>query len=180
MKNADDQGVRMLWLADKLANIRPVAGNYTNQGDKVWKSFHQRDPGMHHWYCQTIAKQLELSLTKTGAFKEFIKHINFIRPGAFDSEKARYRKYREASIEGCKRIGCGARGDVYRHDDALIIRVYNQNNTYRDVEREIVMARKAFIPDIPTAISFGIVSVGDKQLIIQAWTPSVTLLCARR
>ena len=80
MKNADDQGVRMLWLADKLANIRPVAGNYTNQGDKVWKSFHQRDPGMHHWYCQTIAKQLELSLTKTGAFKEFIKHINFIRP----------------------------------------------------------------------------------------------------
>ena len=123
---------------------------------------------MHHWYYQTIAEQLELSLNKTGAFKEFIKHINFIWPGSFDSVKARYRKYREVSIEGCERIGRGAKGDVYRYDDELIIKVYNQNNTYRDVEREIAMARKAFILGIPTAISFGIVSVkatgdeGDK------------------
>ena len=145
LKNTDDQGVRMLWLADKLANIRSVAGNYSD-----------------HWYYQTIAEQLELFLNKTGAFKEFIKHINFIWPGSFDSEKARYRKYREVSVEGCKRIGRGAKGDVYRYDDELIIKVYNQNNTYSDVEREIAMARKAFILGIPTAISFGIVSVGDK------------------
>ena len=162
LRNTDDQGVRMLWLADKLANIRSVAGNYSEHGEKLWKSFHQRDPEMHHWYYQTIAEQLELSLNKTGAFKEFIKHINFIWPGSFDSEKARYRKYREVSVEGCKHIGRGAKGDVYRYDDELIIKVYNQNNTYHDVEREISMARKAFILGIPTAISFGIVSVGDK------------------
>jgi len=162
LKESDDQGVRMLWLADKLANIRSVAGNYSEHGDKVWEIFHQRDPEMHHWYYQTIAEQLELSLNKTGAFKEFIKHINFIWPGSFDSEKARYRKYREVSIEGCKRIGRGAKGDVYRYDDELIIKVYNLNNTYSDVEREIAMARKAFILGIPTAISFGIVSVGNQ------------------
>lgn len=162
LKNTDDQGVTMLWLADKLANIRSVAGNYSEHGEKLWESFHQRDPEMHHWYYQTIAEQLELSLNKTGAFKEFIKHINFIWPGSFDSEKARYRKYREVSVEGCKHIGRGAKGDVYRYDDELIIKVYNQNNTYHDVEREISMARKAFILGIPTAISFGIVSVGDK------------------
>ena len=162
LKRTDDQGVRMLWLADKLANIRSVAGNYSEQGEKVWESFHQRDPEMHHWYYQTVAEQLELSLNKTGAFKEFIKHINFIWPGSFDSEKARYRKYREVSVEGCKHIGRGAKGDVYRYDDELVIKVYNQNNTYSDVEREIAMARKAFILGIPTAISFGIVSVGDK------------------
>ncbi len=161
LRNADDQGVRMLWLADKLANIRSLAGNYSEHGEKVWESFHQHDPEMHHWYYQTIAEQLELSLNKTGAFKEFIKHINFIWPGSFDSEKARYRKYREVSVEGCKRIGRGAKGDVYRYDDELIIKVYNQNNTYSDVEREIAMARKAFILGIPTAISFGIVAVGD-------------------
>jgi len=162
LKNTDDQGVRMLWLADKLANIRSVAGNYSEQGEKIWESFHQHDPEMHHWYYQTIAEQLELSLNKTGAFKEFIKHINFIWPGSFDTEKARYRKYREVSVEGCKHIGRGAKGDVYRYDDELIIKVYNQNNTYHDVEREIAMARKAFILGIPTAISFGIVSVGDQ------------------
>jgi len=159
LKNTDDLGVRMLWLADKLANIRSLAGNYSEYGEKTWESFHQRDPEMHHWYYQTIAEQLELSLNKTGAFKEFIKHINFIWPGSFDSDKARYRRYREVSVEGCKHIGRGAKGDVYRYDDELIIKVYNQSNTYRDVEQEIAMARKAFILGIPTAISFGIVSV---------------------
>lgn len=162
LKNVDDQGVRMLWLADKLANIRSVAGNYSEHGEKVWESFHQRDPEMHHWYYQTVAEQLELSLNKTGAFKEFLKHINFIWPGSFNTEKARYKKYREVSVEGCRCIGHGAKGDVYRYDDELIIKVYNQNNTYSDVEREIAMSRKAFILGIPTAISFGIVSVRDK------------------
>lgn len=162
LKHTDDQGVRMLWLADKLSNIRSLAGGYSEYGEKLWETFHQRDPEMQHWYYQTIAEQLELSLNKTGAFKEFIKHINFIWPGSFDSDKARYRKYREVSVEGCKQIGHGAKGDVYRYDDELIIKVYNQNNTYSDVEQEIAMARKAFILGVPTAISFGIVSVGEK------------------
>lgn len=162
LKDTDDQGVRMLWLADKLANIRSLAGNYSENGDKLWESFHQRDPEMHRWYYRTIAEQLELTLNKTGAFKELIKHINFIWPGTFDSEKARYKKYREVSVQGCKRIGWGAKGDVYRYDDELVIKVFNQNNTYRDVEREIALSRRAFILGIPTAISFGIVSVGEK------------------
>ena len=162
LKNTDDQGVRMLWLADKLANMRSLAGGYSEYGERIWDIFHQHDPEMHHWYYQSIAEQLELSLNKTGAFKEFIKHINFIWPGSFDSDKARYRKYREVSVEGCKHIGRGAKGDVYRYDDELVIKVFNQNNTYSDVEREIAMARKAFVLGIPTAISFGIVSVGDK------------------
>ena len=67
LKNTDDQGVRMLWLADKLANIRSLAGAYSEYGEQLWESFHQRDPEMQHWYYQTIAEQLELSLNKTGA-----------------------------------------------------------------------------------------------------------------
>ena len=152
----------MLWLADKLANIRSLAGSYSENGEKIWESFHQHDPEMHHWYYRTIAEQLELSLNKTGAFKELIKHINYIWPGTFNSEKVQYRKYREVSVEGCRRIGRGAKGAVYRYDDELVIKVYNRNNTYSDVEREIAMARRAFILGIPTAISFGIVSVGDR------------------
>ena len=111
---------------------------------------------MQCWYYRSIAEIVELSLNKTGAFKEYIKHINFIWPGTFDSEKARYRKYKEVSVDGCKIIGRGAKGEVYRYDDELIIKVYNQKNTYRDVEREIALSRKAFILGIPTAISFGI------------------------
>ena len=162
LKNSEDIGVKMLWLADKLANIRSLAGEYSAQGEKIWQTLNQSDPDMQKWYYRSIAEMLELSLNKTGAFKEFIKHINFIWPGTFDSEKGRYKKYKEISVDGCKLIGRGAKGDVYRYDDELVIKVFNQNNTYGDVEREIALSRKAFILGVPTAISFGIVSVGDR------------------
>lgn len=162
LKNSRDIGVQMLWLADKLANIRSLSGEYSERGEEVWQFLHQSDPAMHCWYYKSVAEIVELQLNKTGAFKELIKHINFIWPGTFDSEKARYRKYREVSIDGCKLIGKGAKGDVYRYDDELIIKVFNRNNTYRDVEREIALSRKAFILGVPTAISFGIVSVGER------------------
>ena len=162
LKNSDDIGVRMLWLADKLANIRSLSGIYSEKGESIWHELNQKDPAMQRWYYKSIAEIVELSLNKTGAFKELIKHINFIWPGTFDSEKARYKKYREVSIDGCKLLGKGAKGEVYRYDEELVIKVYNQNNTYRDVEREIASARRAFVLGIPTAISFGIVSVGTR------------------
>jgi uncharacterized protein (TIGR02172 family) len=161
LRNSSDMGVKMLWLADKLANIRSLAGNYSEYGEAVWEQFHQTDPAMQRWYYRTIAEQVELALNKTGAFKEMIKHINFIWPGTFDSEKAKYRKYKEVSVDGCKLIGRGAKGAVYRYDDELVIKVYNHNNTYHDVEREIALARRSFVLGIPTAISFGIYSVGE-------------------
>ena len=162
LKNSTDIGVKMLWLSDKLANIRSIARAYSELGEEMWKSLNQTDPEKHRWYYQSIAETVELSLNKTGAFKEFIKHINFIWPGTFDSEKTRYKKYKEVSVEGCKIIGRGAKGEVYRYDDELVIKVFNENNTYHDVEMEIDLSRRAFILGIPTAISFGIVSVGNQ------------------
>ena len=162
LRGSTDIGVKMLWLADKLANIRSLSGMYSEQGEKMWERFHQSNPDMQRWYYRSVAETVELSLNRTGAFKELIKHLNFIWPGTFDSDKARYRKYKEVSIDGCRLLGRGAKGDVYRYDDELVIKVFNQNNTYRDVEREIATSRKAFILGIPTAISFGIVSVGDR------------------
>ena len=162
LKNSDDTGVQMVWLADKVANIRSLAGAYSEKGEALWSQLNQSDPAMQCWYYRSIAEMVELSLNKTGAFKELIKHINFIWPGTFDSEKARYKKYREVSVDGCKLIGRGAKGEVYRYDDELVIKVFNYKNTYRDVEQEISSSRKAFIMGIPTAISFGIVSVGER------------------
>ena len=162
LKKSEDTGVQMLWLADQLANIRSLAGIYSERGEELWGELDQSDPSMQCWYYRSVGEIVELQLNRTGAFKEYIKHINFIWPGTFDSEKTRYRKYKEISVEGCKRIGWGAKGTVYRYDDEMIVKVFNQNNTYRDVEREIAQSRKAFILGIPTAISFGIVSVGKQ------------------
>ena len=162
LKNNKDIGVKMLWLADKLADIRSLAGLYSERGDDLWQEFAETDPETLRWYYSSIAEMLELQLNKTAAFKELIKHINFIWPGTFDSDKSRFRKYKEVSLEGCELIASGAKGDVYRYDDELIIKVFNNRNTYHDVEQEIALSRKAFIMGIPTAISFGIVAVGSR------------------
>ncbi|MBO4373794.1 MAG: HD domain-containing protein [Lachnospiraceae bacterium] len=162
LKNTTDNGVRMLWLADKLANIRSLAGMYSEKGEEMWQNFHQSDPQEQCWYYSSVAETVELYLNKTGAFKEFIRHINSIWPGTFDSDKARFKKYREVSVEGCELLGRGAKGDVYRYNDELVVKVFNEKNTYHDVEMEIAKSRKAFVLGVPTAISFGIVSVGDR------------------
>lgn len=162
LKSSRDVGVRMLWLADKLSNIRSLAGSYSEQGEVIWQQLNQDDPAMHRWYYKSVAEIVELQLNRTGAFKEFIKHINSIWPGTFDSEKSRYIKYKEVSIDGCKLIGQGNKGNVYRYDDETVIKVFNSKNTYRDVEQEIALSRKAFILGLPTVISFGIKSVGNQ------------------
>lgn len=162
LKNSKDIGVKMLWLSDKLSNIRSLSRIYDERGKDVWNSFNQNDSMMHRWYYMTVAQYVEYDLNRTGAYKEFIKQINHLWPGTFDTEKARYRKYREVSVDGCSVIGHGAKGDVYRYDDELILKVYNENNTYTDVEREIMLARKAFVLGLPTAVTFGIVAVGNR------------------
>lgn len=162
LKSCKDIDVEMLWLADKLSNIRSLAGLYSEKGEKLWDLLRMHDPMKQCWYYRTIAETIELNLNKTGAFKEYIKHINSIWPGTFNPEKAKYKKYTEVSIDGCRRLGYGAKGEVYRYNDELVIKVYNDNNTYSDIEREIALSRRAFVLGIPTAISFGIVSVGNR------------------
>ena len=162
LKDSTDKGVKMLWLADKLANIRSLSQVYSEEGDKLWTHLNQQDPELHRWYYKTVAEYLEMEMNRTGAYKELIRHINSIWPGTFPSAKERYRNYRTVSLDNCRLIGQGAQGEVYRYDDELIIKVYHRKNLLRDVEREILMSRKAFLLGLPTAISFGIVSVGNR------------------
>ena len=175
LKNSHDTGVEMLWLADKLANLRSLAQSYSEIGEAIWQKLHQSDPAMQRWYYRSVAEAVELTLNKTGAFKEFIKHINFIWPGTFDSDKARYKKYREVSVAGCKLLGRGAKGDVYRYDDELVIKVFNRNNSYHDVEQETALSRRAFLLGLPTVISFGIVAVGEQYGAMYELVESETL-----
>ena len=162
LKTSTDIGVKMLWLADKLSNIRSLASSYGEMGDKLWEQLHQKDPEIHKWYYKTIAEYIEMELNKTGAYKEYIDRINYIWPGTFDTSKTKYKEYREIDVSGCALIGKGAKAEVYRYDEELIVKVYNEKNTYKDVEREIALARSVFVLGLPTAISFGIVSVGKR------------------
>ena len=72
------------------------------------------------------------------------------------------KAYRRVSVDGCKVIGTGATGVVYRLDADIIVKVYNEADALPDIHRERELARKAFVLGIPTAIPFDVVRVGDK------------------
>ena len=75
-----------------------------------------------------------------------------------DVKKALKRVY----IAGAQIIGNGFFSTVYRIDKDTIIKVFNRVSDPEQIERELKLAKQAFILGIPTAISFDIVRVNDK------------------
>ena len=65
-------------------------------------------------------------------------------------------------ISGAEVIGEGFFSTVYRVDKDTIIKVFNRVSDPDQIERELKLAKEAFILGIPTAISFDIVKVDDK------------------
>lgn len=72
------------------------------------------------------------------------------------------RKLLEVDVSGAKLIGTGFFSDVYRLDKDTIIKVFRGDTTIDNVERELGLAKQAFVLGIPTAISFDVVRVKDR------------------
>ena len=71
------------------------------------------------------------------------------------------KKIRTLSSEGCRVIGQGALGTVYRIDDETIVKVYRNPENLPVIRTEQEMARKAFVKGLPTAIPYDIVQTGE-------------------
>ncbi len=71
------------------------------------------------------------------------------------------KRMRRLSVDGCKIIGQGAYGTVYRIDDETIVKVYDSPENLPVIKLEQERARQALVSGLPTAISFDIVRVGD-------------------
>jgi len=69
------------------------------------------------------------------------------------------RAMRKLSVEGCRLIGVGGVGKVYRLDGDTIIKVFREGTTMEEVRREITLSKEAFVLGMPTAISFDVVKV---------------------
>ena len=65
-------------------------------------------------------------------------------------------------ISGAEIVGSGYYSTVYRVDKDTIIKVFNRVSDPSQIERELSLAKEAFVLGIPTAISFDIVRVDDK------------------
>lgn len=70
LKNTNDIGVLMVWLGDKLANIRSIYRDLQQEGNAIWKKFNQKDVNEHAWYYFSIVKLTE-RLSHTSAWLEF-------------------------------------------------------------------------------------------------------------
>ena len=68
---------------------------------------------------------------------------------------------KEINIDGCKLIGTGAFGKVYKIDADTVIKVYDDPAKLPLIETEQERSRRAFIKGIPTAIPFGVARVGE-------------------
>ena len=71
------------------------------------------------------------------------------------------KAYRRISTEGCKVIGEGFYGRVYRLTPDTIVKVYFRGGDVADVIRERTLAKTAFVLGVPTAISYDIVRVQE-------------------
>lgn len=83
---------------------------------------------------------------------------------------------RKISVEGLPIIGKGANGTIYRLDEDKIVKVYNPTtNTLERIKQEKNVAKKMLIYDIPSAISYDIVEVGEKYGLVYEWINASTL-----
>ena len=70
LEASGDIAVKMLWLGDKLSNMRGFYQEYQMVGDAIWESFNQKDPNKQAWYYRSIVKALE-PLHKYPAWQEY-------------------------------------------------------------------------------------------------------------
>ena len=70
LKNTTDVGVLMVWLGDKLANMRSIYREFKVEGEAMWQKFNQKDVKEQAWYYTTIA-DLTKALSNTSAWIEY-------------------------------------------------------------------------------------------------------------
>lgn len=70
LKNTDDIAVLMVWIGDKLSNIRAIYRDFKVEGNAMWQRFNQNNVEEQAWYYRSIAKLTE-RLSDTSAWLEY-------------------------------------------------------------------------------------------------------------
>ena len=70
LKNTDDIAMLMVWLGDKLANMRSIYRDFKVEGEAMWQRFNQKDAKEQAWYYHSIVKLTE-RLSDTSAWLEY-------------------------------------------------------------------------------------------------------------
>ena len=81
----------------------------------------------------------------------------------FTSMMSIKKALRKIDLTGAEIIGDGFFSTVYRLNNDTIVKVFNRTSDPEQIERELRLAKEAFVLGVPTAISFDVVKVGDKM-----------------
>ena len=70
LRDTDDVAVLMVWLGDKLANMRAIYRDFKEEGVGMWQRFNQKDVSEQAWYYRSIVN-LTQRLSNTSAWLEY-------------------------------------------------------------------------------------------------------------
>jgi len=66
---------KIVWLADKVSNMRSFHNMYIEMGDRMWENFHMKDARMQKWYYTRILS-LVTDLKDRAPYLEFQWRVN--------------------------------------------------------------------------------------------------------
>lgn len=81
----------------------------------------------------------------------------------FTSMMSIKKALRKIDLSGAEVIGDGFFSTVYRLNKDTIVKVFNRTSDPDQIERELRLAKEAFVLGVPTAISFDVVKAGEKM-----------------
>ena len=70
LRSTDDIDVLMLWMGDKLSNMRSIYRDWKVEGDAMWQRFNQKDVKQQAWYYRSIV-DLTKRLSHASAWLEY-------------------------------------------------------------------------------------------------------------
>lgn len=80
LKATTDPGVKILWLADKLSNVRSFVREYADEGPQIWEHLNQKDPAQQEWYYRSIREACR-ELEDTEAYREYTQKLEILFGG---------------------------------------------------------------------------------------------------
>lgn len=75
LSKVDDEGVKIVSLADKLSNIRPLYRDMIIEGDSVWNRFNEKNKNEQAWYYKGLVDSLS-SIDRFKEFREFKEYVS--------------------------------------------------------------------------------------------------------
>lgn len=80
LKESKDINVKIVWLSDKLSNMRSFYRGFLRDGEAIWEQFHEKNPMKQQWYYRTIAEYTN-ELSDQVAWLEYDELLNRIFGG---------------------------------------------------------------------------------------------------